>query len=180
MSEKSVIVGICGGVAAYKVAAVVSNLAQQGYRCQVVMTEAANHFIGASTLAALSGNPVAHQLFDARYPLGAHIEIARENRLMCIAPATADFMGKAALGLADDLLSTLYLCFEGPVLLAPAMNCEMWRAPAVQRNVQRLREDQVRFIGPDEGWLSCRESGPGRMSQPESICAAIDQMFLEL
>src|SRR5204863_4195241 len=102
-------------------------------------------------------------------PLGAHIDLAARAELLCVAPATANFLAKAALGLADDLLSTLYLAFGGPVLIAPAMNCQMWDQPAVQRNVQGLREDGVHFVDPEEGWLSCRTRGVGRMASPEKI-----------
>jgi phosphopantothenoylcysteine decarboxylase/phosphopantothenate--cysteine ligase len=97
--------------------------------------------------------------------------------LLCIAPATANLLAKAAHGMADDLLSTLLLSFTGPVLLAPAMNCEMWEKRSVQRNVAQLREDGVHFVDPEEGWLSCRKRGVGRMAAPETILAAIDQLL---
>ena len=132
------------------------------------MTAGAREFIGPATLAALSGRPVAEHVFACpEHPLGAHIDLAERAELLCVAPATANVLAKAATGLADDLLSTLLFSFTGPVLLAPAMNSEMWEKPAVQRNVQRLRDDGVHFVGPDEGWLSCRQQGPGRMSEPE-------------
>jgi phosphopantothenoylcysteine decarboxylase/phosphopantothenate--cysteine ligase len=107
------------------------------------------------------------------FPLGPHIELARRADLMCVAPATANFLAKAAVGLADDLLSTLYLAFTGPVLVAPAMNTQMWLKAAVQRNVEQLRSDGVTIVDPDEGWLSCRDQGQGRMADPERICTAI-------
>ncbi len=172
-SNRELVVGVGGGVAAYKTAALVSSLVQQGAGVTVVLTAAAGRFVQPATFAALTGRPVCQDLFDPRYSLGAHIELARAADLICIAPATADLLGKAALGLADDLLSTLLLAFAGPVLMAPAMNAEMWRKPAVQRNVTQLQSDGVRMIGPDEGWLSCRDQGPGRMSSPEDILAAI-------
>jgi phosphopantothenoylcysteine decarboxylase/phosphopantothenate--cysteine ligase len=177
MAEKEIIIAVSGGVAAYKAAALVSQLAQQGHRVRVVMTESAQAFIGKATFAALTGNPVASKIFDSRFPLGAHIELARSADLLCVAPATANFMAKAALGTADDLLSTLYLCFTGPVLIAPAMNCEMWEKPAVQRNCQQLTRDGVQFIDPQEGWLSCRTRGIGRMAAPEEIADAINDRF---
>ena len=105
--------------------------------------------------------------------LGAHIEIASRGQLLCVAPATANFLAKAAHGLADDLLSTLYLTFAGPVVVAPAMNCQMWSKPAVQRNVAQLRSDGVHLVDPEEGWLSCRQRGVGRMAAPEAIVKAI-------
>jgi phosphopantothenoylcysteine decarboxylase/phosphopantothenate--cysteine ligase len=174
MSGREVLVGVCGGIAAYKTAALVSRLVQSQFPTRVVLTGAARRFIGEATFAALTARPVAGDDYDAaRYPLGEHIVLAEQADLFCIAPATANFLAKAAHGLADDLLSTLYLAFPGPVLLAPAMSCDMWEKPAVQRNVSTLRHDGVQFVGPDEGWLSCRRRGLGRMSDPETIFEAI-------
>jgi len=173
MQGREVIVGVTGGVAAYKTAALVSRLVQEGAGVSVVMTSAAKAFVGEATFAALSGRPVASEIFDRAHPLGAHISLARPADTLCIAPASADFMAKMAHGLADDLLSTLYLAFEGRVMIAPAMNCEMWEKPAVQRNAAQLADDGVEFIGPDVGWLSCRVQGRGRMASPESIYEAI-------
>lgn len=175
MEQGRVLVGICGGIAAYKSAMLVSQLAQAGQQVRVVTTAAAREFIGEATLAALSGQPVLCESFDRAFPLGPHIELARWADVLCVAPATANFLAKAAQGLADDLLSTLYLCFEGPVLIAPAMNCEMWQKPAVQRNVSQLRADGVELIDPQEGWLSCRVRGVGRMAEPPVIAAAVRQ-----
>ncbi len=142
------------------------------------MTRSAREFIGPATFTALSGRPVAEHVFDGQqHPLGAHIDLAAKAELLVVAPATANLMAKAALGLADDLLSTLLLSFTGRVLLAPAMNSEMWEKPAVQRNVERLRDDGFHFVGPESGWLSCRQTGPGRMSEPEKIFAAIETLL---
>lgn len=174
MGQGRVLVGICGGIAAYKSAMLVSQLAQAGHQVRAVMTESAKQFIGEATLTALSGHPVISDMFDRSFPLGPHIELARWADLFCIAPATANFLAKAAGGNADDLVSTLYLCFEGPVLVAPAMNCEMWEKPAVQRNVKQLRDDGIELIDPQEGWLSCRVRGVGRMAEPPTIAAAIE------
>ncbi|QDU90665.1 Phosphopantothenoylcysteine decarboxylase [Pirellulimonas nuda] len=169
-----VVIGVCGGVSAYKTAAVVSRLAQDGYGVSVVMTRAARRFVGPATFAALSGRRVVQGLFDqADHPLGPHIELARSADLLCIAPATAGLLSQAAAGAADDLLSTLLLSFTGPILLAPAMNVEMWQKAAVQRNVERVREDGLHIISPGRGWQSCREVGPGRMAEPDEIVAAI-------
>jgi phosphopantothenoylcysteine decarboxylase/phosphopantothenate--cysteine ligase len=173
MQDREIVVGVTGGVAAYKTAALVSKLVQRGARVTVVLTPAAEQFIGAATFAALTGRPVARDLFDERYPLGAHIELAQRAELLVVAPASADFLGKLALGLADDLLSTLALAYAGPVLLAPAMNSQMWEQPAVQRNVAQLRTDGRQFVDPGEGWLSCRQTGKGRMAEPERILEAI-------
>ncbi|HMP79213.1 MAG TPA: flavoprotein [Pirellulaceae bacterium] len=173
MQDTEIVVGVSGGIAAYKSAIVVSHLVQRGFGVRVVMTAAAKEFVGEATFAALSGRPVVTELFDRSYPLGAHIELARTSDILCVAPATANFVAKAALGLADDLLSSLYLCFQGAVIAAPAMNCEMWDKPAVQRNIKRLAEDGVQIIDPVEGWLSCRVKGMGRMADPEQIIEAI-------
>jgi phosphopantothenoylcysteine decarboxylase/phosphopantothenate--cysteine ligase len=177
MNGRELVVGVTGGIAAYKTAALVSQLVQSGAGVRVVMTRAAHKFIGAATFEALTGRPVARTAFDdPDHPLGAHIDLA-EADLLCIAPATANFLAKAALGLADDLLSTLYLAFKGPVLMAPAMNDAMWKKPAVQRNIERVRADGVHLVGPDEGWLSCRTRGVGRMSDPEKIREAIEKIL---
>lgn len=177
MADSEIIVAVTGGIAAFKSAALVSALVQKEHRVQVVMTEAATRFVGAQTFKALTGRPVITDLFDPQFPLGAHIELARQSDLLCVAPATANFMAKAAYGMADDLLSTLYLCFKGPVLIAPAMNCEMWEKPVTQRNLQQLIEDGVQIVDPSEGWLSCREQGVGRMADPLKIHAEIEAVI---
>ena len=117
--------------------------------------------------------------FDPAYPLGSHIELAQRGQLLCIAPCTANVLAKAATGMADDLLSTLLLAFTGPVLLAPAMNCEMWEKPSVQRNVRQLRDDGVHFVDPEEGWLSCRRRGVGRMADPQTIADSIARLLTD-
>jgi phosphopantothenoylcysteine decarboxylase len=120
---------------------------------------------------------VIERIFDEAFPLGAHIELARRGHLLCVAPATANFLAKTSHGLADDLLTTLVLSFTGPILLAPAMNNEMWEKPAVQRNVQQLRQDGVHFADPQEGWLSCRTHGVGRMAEPADIFKSIEELL---
>lgn len=172
------IVGVSGGIAAFKTAALVSSLVQQGHGVSVVMTRAARKFVGPATFRALTGRPVATDVFDRqRFPLGAHIELAEQADLLCVAPASADLLAKAACGLADDLLSTLLLSFEGPILMAPAMNSAMWAKPAVERNVATLRGDGIHFVDPQEGWQSCRRSGMGRMAEPAEIQAAIERLL---
>jgi phosphopantothenoylcysteine decarboxylase len=172
------IVGVTGGIAAFKTAALVSSLVQQGHGVTVVMTRAAKKFVGPATFRALTGRPVASDTFERdRHPLGAHIELAEKANLMVVAPASADFLAKAALGLADDLLSTLVLSFEGPLLVAPAMNAAMWAKPAVQRNVETLRGDGVHFVDPQAGWQSCRRNGMGRLADPADIQAAIERIL---
>jgi len=176
MNGRELVVGLTGGIACYKTAALVSQLVQAGARVSVVMTESAQEFVGPATFEALSGRPVYSRMFhDAEFPLGAHIGLATRGELLCVAPATANFLAKTAHGAADDLLSTLLLAFAGPVLVAPAMNTEMWNKPAVQRNVAQLRADGVVIIDPAEGWLSCRQTGAGRMAEPDVIRAAIDK-----
>jgi phosphopantothenoylcysteine decarboxylase/phosphopantothenate--cysteine ligase len=168
-----IIVAVTGGVAAFKAAALTSQLVQDGMDVRAVMTKSAQKFIGPATFAALTGRPVVTDLFDPAYPLGAHIELARSSELLCVAPATANFLASAALGQSNDLLSTLYLCFTGPVIVAPAMNCEMWDKAAVQRNVEQLKQDGVKIVDPQEGWLSCRTKGQGRMADPDLIAKLI-------
>jgi phosphopantothenoylcysteine decarboxylase len=169
-----ILIGVTGGIAAYKTAALVSDLVQSGIGVTVVMTRSAEKFIGRATFAALTGRPVATRSFESHeHPLGAHIQLARQAELLCVVPATANFLAKAAHGIADDLLSTLLLSFTGKVLMAPAMNKEMWAKPAVQRNVAQLAQDGVQMIGPGDGWQSCRERGVGRMSEAADIAAAI-------
>ncbi len=169
---RAILLAVGGGVAAYKSAILCSRLAQAGHDVRAAMTRSAGQFIGKATLAALSGKAVACDTFDSSYPLGAHIEVARDLDLMIVAPATANLLAKFACGIADDLVSTLYLQVECPVLLAPAMSSNMWHQPAVQRNVETLRSDGCDFVGPETGWLSCRVSGDGRMSEPERILQA--------
>ena len=175
-SRKVIVLGVGGGVAAYKVATVCSRLAQGGHEVRVVMTRAALQFVGTATFAALSGRHVATDSFEqAVWPLGPHIELAEGADLLVVAPATANLIGQFASGLASDLLSTLYLQATCPVLLAPAMSNNMWSKPAVQRNIAQLGADGCHFVGPESGWLSCRQSGEGRMSEPESIVESIQR-----
>jgi phosphopantothenoylcysteine decarboxylase/phosphopantothenate--cysteine ligase len=145
------------------------------------MTRAAIQFVGTATFAALSGNRVAVDSFEQSiWPLGPHIELAEGADLLVVAPATANMLGQFASGLAGDLLSTLYLQATCPVLLAPAMSQNMWGKAAVQRNIEQLRADGCHFVGPEIGWLSCRQSGEGRMSEPESIMEAIGHLLSDV
>jgi phosphopantothenoylcysteine decarboxylase len=178
MNGRELLIGVTGGIAAYKTAALVSQLVQSGAGVSVILTASAREFIGAATFEALTGRPVHAQVFgEPGHPLGAHIELAQRAELLCVAPATANYLAKAAHGLADDLLSTLTLSFAGKIIVAPAMNCEMWSKPAVQRNVSQLRSDGFIMVDPEEGWLSCRQQGAGRMASPETIRAAIEQQL---
>ncbi|MBM4000572.1 MAG: phosphopantothenoylcysteine decarboxylase [Planctomycetes bacterium] len=174
MNGRRVLIGVTGGIAAFKTAVLVSRLTQVGAETRVIMTRSAHRFVGRATFAALSGRPVATRVFDVPHaPLGPHVELARWGELLCIAPATANFLAKAASGLADDLLSTVYLAFQGPICVAPSMNDRMWKHPAVRRNASRIAEDGVDVLVPDEGWLSCREVGSGRMVEPDALFEAI-------
>lgn len=172
---RELIVGVSGGIAAYKTAELVSRAVQQGAGVTVVMTRSALEFVRPATFEALSGRRVHTRVFArGGPPLGAHIELSQQADLMCVAPATANLLAKAALGLADDLLSTLVLSFSGPLLFAPAMNTAMWEKAVVQRNVAQLRADGYEIIDPEAGWLSCRQVGAGRMAAPERILQAIE------
>ncbi len=171
MKGRELLIGVTGGIAAYKTAALVSQLVQAGAGVTVVMTRSATRLVAPKTFEALSGRPVALNVFGrGAHP---HIEVAQRAELLCVAPATANILAKAACGLADDLLSTVLLAFDGPVLMAPAMNTVMWQKPAVQRNLAQLRADGVVMIEPGEGHLSCGMYGPGRMAEPETIFQAI-------
>ncbi|WP_436717534.1 flavoprotein [Roseiconus lacunae] len=168
-SAKRILLAVGGGIAAYKSATLCSRLVQAGHRVQATMTRAATEFLGPATLTALSGRAVVTESFSPRHPLGPHIELARDVDLMIVAPATANLIAKFAHGIADDLISTLYLQNVAPVLIAPAMSDPMWGKPSVQRNVRQIAEDGCHLVGPESGWLSCRVRGYGRMSEPETI-----------
>ncbi|MEW6249476.1 MAG: flavoprotein [Planctomycetota bacterium] len=174
-----VLLCISGGIAAYKSAMLASTLVQQGCGVTVAMTRNARHFVGPTTFRALTGRPVLTSPWRAADP-GAmeHLRPTETADLVVVAPATANIVGKLANGIADDLVSTLLLAADSPVLLAPAMNTRMWQHPAVQRNMAFLREHGFSVVGPDEGWLACRDVGPGRMSPPETIVAAVREQLL--
>jgi phosphopantothenoylcysteine decarboxylase/phosphopantothenate--cysteine ligase len=172
--RKRILLGLTGGVAAYKAAELVRRLGDRGIEVHVVMTEAACGFITPATLQALSGHPVHTSLWDGRIANGMpHIELSRDKDAILVAPATADFMAKAALGLADDLLSTLCLARDCPLIVAPAMNRQMWEHPATQRNVAQLKRDGVTILGPDSGDQACGETGMGRMLEPDDLAEAV-------
>ena len=178
MRGREILLGVSGGVAAYKAAAVASGLVQAGAGVSVIMTPSATRFIGATTFEALTGRPVQSDVFSPReHYQGEHIGLARRADLAIVSPATAQTLARLAHGLADDLLSTTLLCFTGPVLLAPAMNCQMWEKPSVQRNVAQLKEDGFEIIEPASGWLSCGQVGAGRMAEPEEILARIGDVL---
>jgi phosphopantothenoylcysteine decarboxylase / phosphopantothenate---cysteine ligase len=172
------LLGVTGGIAAYKTAELIRLLIKQGHSVQVVMTEAATHFITPTTLQALSGNPVFIDSWDTRIANAMpHIELSRPADAILVAPASADFIAKLAHGFANDLLSTLCLARECPLLIAPAMNKQMWENPSTQRNIERLLKDQVTLLGPDSGEQACGEVGQGRMLEPEMLLHGIQTHF---
>ncbi len=175
---KRIVLGITGGIAAYKAAELVRLLIKQGATVQVTMTEAATRFIAPVTFQALSGKPVFCDQWDPRVANNmAHIDLSRDADVLLIAPASADFLAKLAHGLADDLLSTLTLARNCPLLVAPAMNLQMWENPATQRNIDTLRGDGVAILGPACGDQACGEQGPGRMLEAEEIVAELVAFF---
>lgn len=176
--SKKVLLGLTGGVAAYKAAELVRRLQDRGIDAHVAMTSSACGFITPATLQALSGHPVFTDMWDTRVANGmAHIELSRDKALIVIAPATADFIAKLSHGIADDLLSTVCLARDCPLVIAPAMNRQMWEHPATQRNIEQLRKDGVTVLGPDAGDQACGENGMGRMLEAEPLSAAIDRLL---
>jgi phosphopantothenoylcysteine decarboxylase / phosphopantothenate---cysteine ligase len=178
LNGKRIVLGVTGGIAAYKAAELVRLLGKQGADVQVAMTEGATHFVTTTTFQALSGKPVFTDQWDQRMPNAmAHIDLSRAADLILVAPASADFMARIAHGFADDLLSTMVLARDCPLLLAPAMNRQMWENPATQRNVAQLVADGVQVIGPASGEQACGEVGAGRMLEPEEILEEVIAFF---
>lgn len=178
LTGKRILLGITGGIAAYKAAELARLLTRAGADVRVAMTEAATRFITPVTLQALSGQPVWTDMWDPRVPDNmGHIEHSRDRDAIVVAPASADFMAKVAHGLADDLLSTLCIARRCPLMLAPAMNVEMWENAATQRNLQLLQENGVMLAGPAAGDQACGEVGMGRMLEPAQIVAEVDRLF---
>jgi len=180
LTGKKIVLGLSGGVACYKAAELCRNLSKEGASVQVVMTDAATHFITAVTMQALSGKPVFTSQWDPRVNNNmAHIDVTRDADAIIIAPCSADFIYKLAHGVCDDLLSTMCLARPSrvPLLVAPAMNVEMWSNPATQRNVDQLRADGVAILGPAPGDQACGEVGMGRMLEPEQLLAEMIAAF---
>jgi phosphopantothenoylcysteine decarboxylase/phosphopantothenate--cysteine ligase len=174
LSGKTIILGVTGGVAAYKAAEVCSALVKSGAAVHVVMTENAMQFVGAATFRALTGRQVLTGMWDepVEYEI-AHVSLPEKADLLLIAPATANIIGKAASGIADDMLSTILTATTAPVLVAPAMNCKMWANPIVKSNVERLKSIGYTFIEPEEGRLACGSEGAGRLADPATIVDAV-------
>ncbi len=176
-----ILLGVSGGIAAYKAADLARDLRAAGFEVRVVMTQAATRFISPLTFSALTGRPAAAELFEddpSASPQGgpmAHIDLAAESDLLLVAPATANLMAKFATGLADDLLTTVHLAFAGPTVLAPAMNTRMWEHPATQANLAKLRGRGVRLVEPETGEMACGTFGPGRLAGTERIVVAVKE-----
>lgn len=178
ISNKNIIVAVTGGIAAYKSAILVRRLKDYGFNVRVVMTHGAQAFITPLTFQALSGNPVYTELLDPEAEAGmGHIELARWADLVLVAPTSCDTLAKFAAGLADDLLSTLYLATKAPVWVAPAMNQQMWAAKATQRNLATLVEDGVHVVMPEAGAQACGDIGLGRMPEPEDLARQVKDYF---
>ena len=179
LTGKKVLVGLTGGIACYKVPYVIRELYKAGAETKVVMTEAATKFITPLTLESVSNNPVAVEMFpEDGFVSTRHIDLATWPDLVVIAPATANFIGKIASGVFDDLLTTVVCASPKPVLVAPAMNPQMWMHPAVVRNAAYLKEIGYHFVGPEEGDMACDHVGVGRMSEPPEIYAAIEKLLV--
>ncbi len=182
VTARHVVVGLSGGIAAYKIASVVSRLVQDGVTVTVAMTEAATRFVTPLTFQALSGRPVytsQWEHIESQDP--QHISLARAADLMLIAPCTMDMMAKLATGRTDDVVSLIASAVDlgaCPILLAPSMNEVMWNQPSTRRNRQQLLDDRFEMIGPDGGWQACRTVGVGRMAEPEAILGRIREKLL--
>ena len=180
MRGKHVLLGVTGGIAAYKSAELVRRLSERGAEVQVVMTAGAAQFIGATTFQALCGRVVRDSLWDAAAEAAmGHIELARWADLVLVAPASADFLARLSLGRADDLLTTLCLATTAPIVVAPAMNQQMWANAATQANVATLEGRGVRLLGPASGEQACGEVGPGRMLEPDDIADLIEPLLID-
>jgi phosphopantothenoylcysteine decarboxylase/phosphopantothenate--cysteine ligase len=178
LQGKRIVLGVTGGIAAYKAAELLRLLGRQGAEVQVAMTAGASHFVTATTFQALSGKPVFSDQWDARMPNAmAHIDLSRSAELILVAPASANFLARCANGFADDLLATMVLARYCPLMLAPAMNRQMWENPATQRNVVQLRDDGALIIGPASGEQACGEIGAGRMLEPAEILEEVSAFF---
>jgi phosphopantothenoylcysteine decarboxylase/phosphopantothenate--cysteine ligase len=178
LKGREIIVAVCGGIAAYKVADVVSKLVQRGAGVSVVMTDDAQRFIAPLTFQALSGRVVRTSTFDLPDSSDPqHISLSERADLMLVAPATANIIAKVAHGICDDLVSLMICAAACPVVFAPAMNDRMWANPIAQENVAKLKSHGYRFIGPEAGWLACRNVGAGRLSEPAAIVEDVMQFL---
>lgn len=178
MDKPEIVLGVTGGIAAYKSAAIVSLLRKKGMNVHVIMTEHATKFVTPLTFETMSNHPVVTDTFARPETWEVeHIALAKRAQVFVIAPATANIIAKMACGIADDMLSTTVLATKAPVLIAPAMNTGMWTAEATQQNIRVLKARGVHFVGPDGGFLACGDQGAGRMSEPEVIVQAIEALL---
>jgi phosphopantothenoylcysteine decarboxylase/phosphopantothenate--cysteine ligase len=178
LKDRRVVLAVSGGIAAYKAADLVSKLSGAGAEVRCILTENAARFVTPLTFQSLSGRDVYTDTFDrAGEEFYQHLAVAEWGEILVVAPATANVLGKAAAGIADDLASTALVSFPGPVLYAPAMNCHMWANAAVVENVEKLRRRGANFVGPGEGRLACGEIGMGRMAEVPEILAAIEEIL---
>src|SRR5271165_4295090 len=181
VSEMRIVLGLSGGIAAYKAAEIARALVQNGHEVQAVLTHHAEEFIRPLTFASLTGRKVITDLFSSASPEATlsssveHIGVAQEHDLLLVAPATANVLAKFAHGLADDFLSTMYLAFRGPVVLAPAMNNNMWEHEATRANIEALKKRGHLIVDPDDGFLACGTYGPGRLAENDRIVEAVER-----
>ena len=179
MKGREIIVAVCGGIAAYKVCDVVSKLAQAGAGVTVVMTDDAQKFVTPLTFEALSGRRVYTGIYDIDSGDAQHIKLTERADLMLVAPATTNTIAKVANGLTGDIVSLMICAAACPVVFAPSMNDRMWENPIAQENVAKLDRHGYRFIGPEPGWLACRNVGKGRLSEPSTILDEVVRFFSE-
>ncbi len=178
LKGKEIVLGVSGGIAAYKAAELTRLLVKEGANVNVVMTKNAQQFVTPLTFQSLSGNPVMTELFSLTERSEIkHISLAEKADLLVIAPATANIIGKIASGIADDLLTTMVLAARAPILIAPAMNVQMWRNPIVQENIKRLKKVGMKIMEPESGYLACGYEGKGRLAEPEAILKGIKSLL---
>ena len=181
MRNKKIVLAVSAGISAYKAIELLRMMIKEGSEVQVTMSANAGEFVTPLTFEALSGNPVYHKLFNSEYSADMeHIRISEQAHLLLVAPATASTLGKMANGLADDALSSLYLAFKGPVMVAPAMNSNMWENLAVQENIEKLKARGVEFVDPEEGTLACGTTGRGRLANLDTILNKVKKHFAKL
>lgn len=176
MSGRRVLLGVTGGIAAYKSAYLARRLGERGAEVRVIMTAAAEQFVGRQTFAAITGNPVERDLFDGS-SVSPHTDLAAWAEVIVVAPATTNLLGHLANGIAEDLLTNTLLAARATVVLAPAMHTEMWEHPATQRNLATILEDGHAVVGPESGELAGGDVGAGRMSEPEAILAVVEKIL---
>jgi len=174
-AQKNIVIGVCGSIAAYKSAEIVRQFVKKGWNVQVVMTEASKHFITPLTLSTLSGRQAYSEMFNKDGFTENHISISDFADVILVAPATANVIGKMAGGICDDLLTCALCAFKGPVVIAPAMNENMWRNKIVQENVERLKKNGYYFVNPEKGALACGREGAGRLAGVENIVETVEK-----